>query len=76
MLNKPIIAPCRSYRAKNGWRRAARCWRSEKEATRLRDKLNAERLALPWVKVEKSLCLRHAGRDKRRWPTCSTAAAS
>jgi hypothetical protein len=25
----------------------------EKEATHLRDKLNAERLALPWVKVEK-----------------------
>jgi predicted dithiol-disulfide oxidoreductase (DUF899 family) len=26
----------------------------EKEATRLRDKLNAERAALPWVKVEKA----------------------
>ncbi len=26
----------------------------EKEATRLRDKINAERLALPWVKVEKT----------------------
>src|SRR3954447_22649411 len=26
----------------------------EKEATRLRDKLNAERLALPWVKVDKT----------------------
>jgi len=26
----------------------------EKEMTRLRDKLNAERLALPWVKVEKN----------------------
>jgi predicted dithiol-disulfide oxidoreductase (DUF899 family) len=26
----------------------------EKEATHLRDKVNAERLALPWVKVEKS----------------------
>ncbi|GGF13330.1 hypothetical protein GCM10011611_18790 [Aliidongia dinghuensis] len=26
----------------------------EKEETRLRDKVNAERLALPWVKVEKS----------------------
>jgi predicted dithiol-disulfide oxidoreductase (DUF899 family) len=26
----------------------------EKEATRLRDKLNAERLALPWVRVEKT----------------------
>ena len=26
---------------------------SEKEATHLRDKVNAERLALPWVKVEK-----------------------
>ncbi len=25
----------------------------EKEATRLRDKLNAERMALPWVKIEK-----------------------
>lgn len=26
----------------------------EKEATRLRDRINAERLALPWVKVEKT----------------------
>jgi predicted dithiol-disulfide oxidoreductase (DUF899 family) len=26
----------------------------EKEATRLRDKLNAERLALRWVRVEKT----------------------
>ena len=26
----------------------------EKEATHLRDKVNAERLALPWVKVEKN----------------------
>lgn len=26
----------------------------EKEATRLRDKLNAERLALPWVRIEKN----------------------
>ena len=26
----------------------------EKEATHLRDKINAERLALPWVKVEKN----------------------
>ena len=26
----------------------------EKEATHLRDKVNAERLALPWVKVEKT----------------------
>ena len=26
----------------------------EKEATRLRDKINAERLALPWVKVDKA----------------------
>jgi predicted dithiol-disulfide oxidoreductase (DUF899 family) len=25
----------------------------EKQATRLRDEINAERLALPWVKVEK-----------------------
>jgi len=26
----------------------------EKEFTHLRDKINAERLALPWVKVEKN----------------------
>jgi predicted dithiol-disulfide oxidoreductase (DUF899 family) len=34
---------------------AARCalLAKEKEATHLRDRLNAERLALPWVKVEK-----------------------
>ena len=27
---------------------------SEKETTRLRDKVNAERLALPWVRVDKT----------------------
>ena len=29
----------------------------EKELTRLRDQLSAERRELPWVKIEKKLCL-------------------
>jgi predicted dithiol-disulfide oxidoreductase (DUF899 family) len=32
----------------------------EKEATRLRDKVNSERLALLWVEAEKELRYRHA----------------
>jgi len=47
----------------------------EKEATHLRDKINAERLALPWVKVEKKYVFdTPAGR--RLWLTCSMAAVS
>src|ERR1700682_2219880 len=35
----------------------------EKEFTRLRDRLNAERMALPWVKIEKDYeCETRAGR--------------
>ena len=38
---------------------------NEKELTRLRDKLSAERRDLPWVKVDKEgICLRHAGRQE------------
>ncbi len=36
----------------------------EKEATRLRDKVNAERLALPWVKVEKAYVFDTSGGNK------------
>jgi predicted dithiol-disulfide oxidoreductase (DUF899 family) len=36
----------------------------EKEATRLRDKVNAERLALPWVKVDKSYAFDTPGGKK------------
>ncbi len=46
----------------------------EKEATHLRDKVNAERLTLPWVKVEKEYNFDTA-QGKRRCPICSGAAA-
>jgi predicted dithiol-disulfide oxidoreductase (DUF899 family) len=36
----------------------------EKEATRLRDRVNAERLALPWVKVEKTYVFETPGGEK------------
>jgi len=53
MLNKPIIP--HAVVSREEWLAARRALLArEKEATRLRDKLNAERLALPWVKVEKS----------------------
>src|SRR5258705_2587953 len=53
MLNKPLI-PHKIVSQKE-WLAARRALLAhEKEATRLRDKLNAERLALPWVKVDKS----------------------
>ena len=32
----------------------------EKEFTRMRDQINAERLALPWVKVTKRIFLRRS----------------
>ena len=38
----------------NGLPRARELLRKEKEFTRLRDQLSAERRALPWVKVEKT----------------------
>ncbi len=47
------------YRETNGWRRGGRFWPGKKEATRQRDLLNAQRLALPWVKVDKT-CLFYA----------------
>ena len=53
MLNKPIIP--HAVVSREEWLAARRALLArEKEATRLRDKLNAERLALPWVKVEKN----------------------
>ena len=50
-----------SSRATSGWPRARQHLAKEKEFTRLRDQLSAERRALPWVKVEKPLCLRRPG---------------
>ena len=48
MLQQPIVS-------RQEWLAARRALLvKEKEATRLRDKINAERRALPWVKVEKA----------------------
>jgi predicted dithiol-disulfide oxidoreductase (DUF899 family) len=47
----------------------------EKEFTRLRDELSERRRALPWEEVEKRYVFDAEG-DRRRWPTCSTGAAS
>src|SRR3982075_2419615 len=53
MLNKPLIP--HKIVSQEEWLAARRALLAhEKEATRLRDKLNAERLALPWVKIDKS----------------------
>ncbi len=43
----------KSFPVKNGSKPAGRCFCKEKEATHLRDRVNAERLAMPWVKVDK-----------------------
>ena len=52
MLNDPLIP--RPVVSRDKWLAARRALLAkEKEATRLRDKVNAERLALPWMKVEK-----------------------
>ena len=47
----------------------------EKEATRLRDRINAERLALPWVKVDKTYVFGTPA-GKRRLPSYLAGAAS
>ena len=53
MLNDPLIP--RPVVSRDKWLAARRSLLAkEKEATRLRDKVNAERLALPWMKVEKN----------------------
>jgi len=53
MLNKPIIP--HAVVSREEWLAARRALLArEKEATRLRDQINAERLALPWVRVEKN----------------------
>src|SRR4051812_24760322 len=53
MLNKPIIP--HKIVSREEWLAARRALLArEKEATHLRDKVNAERLALPWVKVDKN----------------------
>jgi predicted dithiol-disulfide oxidoreductase (DUF899 family) len=53
MLNNPVIP--RPIVSREEWLAARRALLAkEKEATRLRDRVNAERLALPWVKVEKT----------------------
>ena len=52
MLNDPVIP--RPVVSRDEWLAARRALLAkEKEATHLRDKVNAERLALPWLKVEK-----------------------
>ena len=52
MLNRPRIP--RQIVSQSEWLAARRALLAkEKEAVRLRDQLNAERLALPWVRVEK-----------------------
>jgi len=49
--------------------------KKEKEFTRLRDKLSAERRDLSWVKVEKNYC--STGRKgRKRSPISSTGAPS
>jgi predicted dithiol-disulfide oxidoreductase (DUF899 family) len=53
MLNRPRIP--RPVVSQAEWLAARRALLAkEKEAVRLRDELNAQRLALPWVRVEKS----------------------
>jgi predicted dithiol-disulfide oxidoreductase (DUF899 family) len=53
MLNRPLIP--RPVVSREDWLTARRALLvQEKEATRLRDTLNAARLALPWEKVEKA----------------------
>ncbi len=47
----------------------------EKQESRLRDEVNAARLALPWVKVEKDYAFDTPG-GRKAWPNCSTAATS
>ena len=47
----------------------------EKELTRLRDQLSAERRELPWVKIEKPYVFDGRG-ARRRSPTSSTDAAN
>ena len=47
----------------------------EKELTRARDRLSAERRELPWVKVEKNYVF-DGPMARRRWPTCSAGAAN
>ncbi len=47
----------------------------EKEMTHLRDAVNAERLALPWVAIDKAMCSKRR-EVRRRSPSFSSAAAS
>ncbi len=60
MLNRPRIP--RPVVSRAEWLAARRALLAkEKEAVRLRDELNAQRLALPWVRVEKPYALDTAG---------------
>jgi predicted dithiol-disulfide oxidoreductase (DUF899 family) len=47
----------------------------EKQLTRLNDELSRERLALPWVKIERNYVFETLA-AKIPWPISSTAAAS
>lgn len=60
MLNRPRIP--RPVVSQAEWLAARRAvLAKEKEAVRLRDELNAQRLALPWVRVDKSYVFDTAG---------------
>ena len=48
----------------------------EKEMTRARDALNAERRRLPMVEIDQGLRVRGPAGQGRRWSTCSRAGAS
>jgi predicted dithiol-disulfide oxidoreductase (DUF899 family) len=53
MLNRPLVP--RPVVSREEWLAACRALLAkEKEAVRLRDRINAERLALPWVRVDKT----------------------
>ncbi|MFX8278001.1 DUF899 family protein, partial [Acinetobacter baumannii] len=53
MLNQPILP--HSVVSREEWLAARRVLLAqEKEATRLRDRVNAARLALPWVRLDKT----------------------
>jgi predicted dithiol-disulfide oxidoreductase (DUF899 family) len=55
MQNHPVVS-------QQEWLAARRALLvQEKQATRLRDRLNAERLALPWVRVDKRYCFEGPG---------------
>jgi predicted dithiol-disulfide oxidoreductase (DUF899 family) len=58
MADHPVVSP-------KPWLEARRALLAkEKEFTRIRDELNAERRALPWVKIEKNYMFETPGGRK------------